>query len=850
MEISIPKFSLVFLMGVSSSGKSTFAAKHFLPSEVVSSDRCRVLVSDEELNPDSTQDAFDLLHFIVAKRLKRGKLTVVDATNIAPNSRKSLLALAKKYHTLSAVIAFEVDEELIKERNEARTDRDLPNHALRNQRMNMRKSLRMLKKEGFRFIYRLNSPEVIEAATIRRARMWTDRTDDHGPFDIIGDVHGCFDELRELLETMGYTVTDAGPNSTLYGYLVTPPKGRRVIFLGDLVDRGPKVVECLKLAMSMVETGAALIVPGNHETKLLRKLKGKNVKLRHGLAETMEQLDKEPEAFHDALREFIYKMISHLVLDDGKLVVAHAGLREDMQGRASGAVRSFCLYGETTGETDEFGLPVRYNWAKDYRGKAAVVYGHTPVPEAEWLNNTIDIDTGCVFGGKLTGLRYPEMEIVSIPAKEEYCVPAKPLDHGHEAPEQDDVLDIEDVTGFRLIETGLRSKVPIREENSIAALEVMSRFAIDPRWLIHLPPTMSPVETSPLDGYLEHPAEAFSYYKKQGVTEVICEEKHMGSRAVMIVCRNKTVAEKRFGIHNGENGALFTRTGRAFFKDKNLETGMISRVRTAFGKSGMWKELSTDWVILDCELMPWSAKAQALLVDQYASVGAAATASLPQITAALELAAKRGIDTTELAGQYAEKETAIENYVKAYRQYCWAVDSLDDFKLAPFHILASEGAVHADKDHLWHMDTIAKVCAADPKLMLATPYLRVDLRDDEAIAKATQWWLDLTAKGGEGMVVKSLNFAVKNKRKLVQPAVKVRGKEYLRIIYGPEYDRKENLTRLKKRNLRSKRNLATAEFALGMESLERFVLGKSLRSVHECVFGVLALESEAVDPRL
>ena len=850
MEISVPKFSLVLLMGVSSSGKSSFAAKHFLPSEVVSSDQCRVMVSDEELNPDSTQDAFDLLHFIVGKRLKRGKFTVVDATNVHPNSRKSLLALAKKYHVLTAVIAFEIEEKIIAERNEARPDRDLPKHALRNQRMNMRKSLRMLKKEGFRFIYRLNTPEIIEAATIKRTRMWTDRTDDHGPFDIIGDVHGCFDELRELLERMGYEITDMGPDSKLYGYLVVPPKGRKAVFVGDIVDRGPKVVECLKLVMSMVETGAALMVPGNHEAKLHRVLKGKNVKLKHGLAETMEQLDREPEDFKDSLREFIYKLVSHLVLDDGKLVVAHAGLREEMHGRASGAIRAFCLYGETTGETDEFGLPVRYNWAKEYEGKAFVVYGHTPVPEAEWLNRTMDIDTGCVFGGKLTALRYPEMEVVSVEAKEVYCEPTKPLDHGYEKPEEDNVLNIKDVTGFRLIETGLRSKVPIREENSIAALEVMSRFAIDPRWLIYLPPTMSPVETSPLDGYLEHPTEAFDYYKKQGVVEVICEEKHMGSRAVMIVCRDKNVAERKFGVSGGRNGILYTRTGRPFFKDEGMERAMVSKVRTALGKSGFWKEQQTDWVILDCELMPWSAKAQALLVDQYASVGAAATAALPQVSAVLEMAGKRGIETEELLNQYKEKEAALEKYVTAYQQYCWPVESLADYKLAPFHILATERAVHADKDHVWHMETLRKVCQVDPELMLATTWHRVDLRDEEAVAKATQWWLDLTGKGGEGMVVKSLDFVVKNKRKIVQPAMKVRGKEYLRIIYGPEYDRAENLTRLKKRNLRSKRNLAISEFALGMEALERFVRGDSLRRVHECVFGVLALESEAVDPRL
>ena len=195
--------------------------------------------------------------------------------------------------------------------------------------------------------------------------------------------------------------------------------------------------------------------------------------------------------------------MSHYVLDDGKLVVAHAGMKAEMQGRGSGKVRDFALYGETTGETDEFGLPVRFNWAAEYRGSAMVVYGHTPVPEPEWLNRTVNIDTGCVFGGKLTALRYPEKEFVSVPAARTYCEPARPfLPEEQQAPKltaqqaHDDVLDADDVLGKRIVSTRLRGNVTIREAHATAALEVMSRFAANPKWLIYLPPTMSPCETS------------------------------------------------------------------------------------------------------------------------------------------------------------------------------------------------------------------------------------------------------------------------------------------------------------------------------------------------------------------
>lgn len=606
----------------------------------------------------------------------------------------------------------------------------------------------------------------------------------------------------------------------------------------------------------MEKAGTALCVPGNHEMKLLRKLRGKDVKLTHGLAQTMEQLEREPAEFREDVARFIDDLVSHYLLDDGKLVVAHAGMKEPLQGRGSGKVREFALYGETTGETDEYGLPVRYPWANEYRGKAVVVYGHTPVPEAEWLNNTICIDTGCVYGGKLTALRWPERDFVQVPAAKVYCEPTKPLtapvpqvmlsaQHAN-----DDVLDLADVFGKRIIETRLHRNVTVREENSAAALEVMSRFAANPRWLVYLPPTMSPPETSRRPGLLEHPEEAFGYFRREGVVRVVCEEKHMGSRAVVVACRDANVAKARFGVANGEAGAVVTRTGRRFFTDAKLEAESLDRLRAALGQSAFWDEHKTDWALLDCELMPWSVKAQDLIRDQYAAVGAASRGALADVLPAMEAAAGRGVDVGDLLPRTRERAHLVQRYAEAYRRYCWPVRSLDDLKLAPFHLLAAEGVVHTDKTHEWHMHALAKVCAADPKMLLATPYRVVPLDQPEVVNEAVRWWEDLTSQGGEGMVVKPLDFMVRGSRGLVQPAVKCRGPEYLRIIYGPEYSAPENLDRLRSRGLSVKRSLALREFALGVEGLERFVRREPLRRVHECVFGVLALESEPVDPRL
>lgn len=851
MNISIPELSLVLLVGPSGSGKSTFARKHFLPTEVISSDFCRALVSDDENDQSATGDAFDLLHTLVRKRLARGKLVVVDATNVQPESRKSLIALAKEFHVFAEAIVFDLPERLCQDRNKVRPDRQFGSHVIHNQFQQLRKSMRGLEREGIRHVFKLCSVEDVDPVTIERHLLWNNKKSEHGPFDIVGDVHGCFNELVELMSKLGYEVATHDD-----AYAVTSPAGRKLVFVGDLVDRGRGTVKVLRLVSSMVQSGQAFCVPGNHDIKLVRALRGKDVKRTHGLAGTMEQLEGETSEFRSEIAKFLDGLVSHYVFDDGNLVVAHAGLKESMQGRGSGAVREFALFGETTGETDEFGLPVRYNWAADYRGKALVVYGHTPVPEALSLNNTVNIDTGCVFGGKLTVLRYPEREMISVAAHETYYEPARPflpetLQEQREIQQvHDDVLDIEDVVGKRLIDTRLLSKITIREENAIAALEVMSRFACDPKWLIYLPPTMSPSETSQRTDLLEHPDEAFAFYRKEGISSVVCEQKHMGSRAVVVVCKDESVSSKRFGVVEPSLGVVYTRTGRRFFEDTIFEKTFLERIRDAASGADLWSRLETDWVCLDCELMPWSAKAQELLQKQYAPVGTAGTTTLRTEVDALKTASVRVPGLEDLTQRTEDRLGSVQRYVREYRQYCWPVNGLGDLKLAPFHLLASEGAVHTDKPHTWHMDLLSELCKQDAEVLLATPYRIVDLKDATSCEAAVSWWTEMTANGREGMVVKPLDFISEGRRGVTQPAMKCRGPEYLRIIYGPEYLLPSNLERLRSRAVGAKRSLAFREFALGVEALERFVRREPLRKTHECVFGVLALESEPIDPRL
>ncbi|GGS14045.1 polynucleotide kinase-phosphatase [Actinokineospora fastidiosa] len=744
MDLAIPDMALVVLIGASGSGKSTFARKHFAPTQVLSSDFFRGLVADDENDQTASADAFDALHYVAGKRLRAGRVTVVDATNVQREVRAQLVKLAREHHVLPVAIVLDLPESVCVERNAARPDRDFGAHVVRRHRTLLRKSLSGLAREGFRRLHVLRGQSEVDEARIVIEPLRTDLRGETGPFDVIGDVHGCRD--------------------------------------------------------------------------------GRKVTVAHGLGESLAQLEAETPEFRAAVRDFCDGLLAHYVLDGGRLVVAHAGLPERYHGRASGAVRSFALYGDTTGETDEYGLPVRYPWATEYRGAAMVLYGHTPTPEAEWVNNTMCLDTGVVFGGKLTALRYPERAVVSVPARKVWYEPARPLGAFTREP---DSLELTDVLGRRVVETGY-GEVSVRAEQAAAALEVMSRYAVDPRSLWYLPPTMTPPPTHRDGDLLEHPAEAFADYLDQGVREVLCEEKHMGSRAVVLARRDGT-------------GVVHTRTGRAFFPSDDL----LPRIADAVTAAGLWSELDTDWLLLDTEIMPWNVKAAELIKDQYAAVGAAAGSVLPAAVSALSAASARGVDVSDLLERTRGRADNAVAFRAAYRGYCGG-----PVRIAPFQVLASAAATYHTTPHLWHLSVADRLVEADPDLFAPTRRLAVDTADADSVAAGVAWWTELTSAGGEGMVVKpAANLLMRGKRP-VQPGIKVRGPEYLRIIYGPDYRDEANLARLRERQLGHKRSLAQREYVLGLAGLDRLVRGEPLWRVHECVFAVLALESDPVDPRL
>ena len=252
-------------------------------------------------------------------------------------------------------------------------------------------------------------------------------------------------------------------------------------------------------------------------------------------------------------------------------------------------------------------------------------------------------------------------------------------------------------------------------------------------------------------------------------------------------------------------------------KTRTLEEVFLERIRTALDKSGFWEEFRTEWGCFDCELMPWSAKAQELLKTQYAAVGTSATVALKESILQMEKTLRRSdlergymirpetqsleFDIEGVLARYQKRQPLIRNYIEAYRQYCWKVNNIDDLKLAPFHILATEGQLYVDKNHEWHMESLARICREDERLLLATPYKIVDVANPESVDEGILWWEESTGQGAEGMVVKPYDFITNSKRGLIQPALKCRGREYLRIIYGPEYTLEDNLRRLRSREL-------------------------------------------------
>lgn len=409
----------MLLVGPSGAGKSTFAQKWFAATQIVSADACRAWISDCESNQEASADAFEIVHLVVTKRLRRGLLTVVDATNLAADAVTPLLEKAETFKRTIVAYVFTTSLEECLQNNKKRPGRQVSDGVVSRQYKQVAQITSFLKNQDVAITMVLgnaesSSQEVLIKKTCNYTQALANR-EDHGPFDIIGDVHGCYDELLLLLRKLGYIwgQTEAVPR-------LRHPRNRRVVFVGDLVDRGPNSLGVLALVKQAVTDKMAYCVMGNHDDKLRRKLLGNKVQIRHGLETTLAELEQVSGQEQQAYLDFLLSMPTYLILSGGKLVVTHAGIAEKDIGKMSDRIKRFCLYGDITGKVNEQGFPLRGNWASSYQGEAAIVYGHTPVAKATWENNTINIDTGCIFGGHLTALQMPEQVLVQVPSSQQY----------------------------------------------------------------------------------------------------------------------------------------------------------------------------------------------------------------------------------------------------------------------------------------------------------------------------------------------------------------------------------------------------------------------------------------------
>lgn len=845
-DITIPSVGLVLMVGASGSGKSRLAARLFQKNEIVELDRFREMVSGDRSDQSANEDASAIAAELVERRLRRRLLTVVDATNVKSEDRRRWTQIAARTHTLVTAIVLDPGMNFCQKAAEKRDgDRYNPRSVAQQHSHLSRDRGRLAKHDGVRNVYTISSPEAAESTTLTRRATYNDKRAITGPLDIVGDVHGMTDELEKLLSDLGWSLVWTGDGENRVPTL-SHPDDRKLVFLGDMTDRGPRPRDALLIMEAAVTSGQGFAVASNHDDRFKRWLQGRETTLTHGIDTSIADFEGTSIEYRRRLADVIDSLPAHLVFDGGKLAVAHAGLREDMILGASSEMRDFAVFGPKSTPGPD-GKTERVDWADGYRGRTKIVYGHTVVDEPTWHNRTVCLDTGAVFGGSLTALRWPEETFVAVQAKHGYAK----LDHpAFSRKEMRDpaVISLKDVSGKKHVETAF-GRVTVDASQMSGALEHMSRYAIDPRWLVYIPPTMSPVESSAGD-YLEHPEQAFSYYRKQGVSELVVETKHMGSRALALVCRDPDSAARRFGVEDGHAGHVWSRSGRAFFDDDQRRAAVAALSQAA--SRSLFDEMETDWLLLDAEIMPWNTKATDLIERQFAPTGRAAQMGGGLALEALARFSDRHVaDVSALKSRVERRVDNAARFDAVWRGYCWEAPDIDALRIAPFHVLASEGRVHHAVRHEEHLRWVSTMVHPERSgMVVGTPHLRVDLSDSASVDAAIEAWERETANGAEGMVVKPHTFWTRGERGLVQPALKVRGRDYLRIIYGPDYDLPENLQRLRDRSINSKRGRAMKQSSLGIEGLERLVRREPIRRVHECVFATIALDSDPLDPRL
>lgn len=847
MEIRIPFNCLCILVGPSGSGKSHFANKYFPSASIVSSDGCRKLlitgnhkeVCEEQSLQKYSDGAFILFRNWIRGRLRHNLLTVADATNLIDKSRQELEEIAKEEHVPYIYIVFNTKmDECIS--NDSKRPFPVGETVIKRQYSNFKRSFRFLKNADRSTVL---TPEDLQDITIKFTQRNLEIAQKY--VDIIGDIHGCREEFLELLEKLGYVKGE----DNLYRH----PEGRVFVSVGDVIDRGPYAFECLEFMRQHVEAGLAYMVKGNHENKLGRFLSGHPVKINNGLQMTIDQI---PEGYDKSvMKKFLYSQTLPYYIfkmpDDSPFVITHAAFKNEFLGKIDKSIEEYCCYGPTEGLNEE-GYPIRIPWEKDYYG-IPVVYGHICRDDLEpnVFKNTYGIDTGCVFGGKLTSLRLPEKEIVSVPAKKSYYEK-----HGPKTsvviPVIQNLLDTQKLrVQFQDKEFDLR--IARRSEMERAIYNLTTK-TISPDKIVWFAPTMSPGPASNLEGYMEDPITTakWMFEHSEPGTKLIAELKHMGSRGVWSFTKVDNEWQMECWTKNGFN--MFDGNLKEKVREKMIP--FINKIEEKLGP--------TDFICLDSEVMPWNLKGAGLVEESFFLVASSGHLTKSYASEAYSKLIGRMKDCPEIVEQsvgasldFQERAENFLKFNKVVENYCWEFSDANDVSTAFFALLAYGNKTGAEifktneemVAFLNSIFTTGDSLGMDSFTIPTTCFIIENT--EESLNTLFDYWIKFCNAGDEGFVLKYNNLDQWSNNDFPQQMLKVRGQEYLRIIYGPQYLREDILHKLKSnRSIKNKMRTAWAETLLANTALKKYLEKKPFEDYHSYIVCAAASEFLKIDPRL
>ncbi len=884
--------SIVGITGSSSESRSEILNRCFKIEEIVSMDELiRWIPDDRWIKDHNKSEQVESIFFsIIEQRLKRNLMTALDLDGQGRPFRNQFVQLAKKYHFTPTLIRLQ--ETL---RASSKLDQE-----------NFSKARR---QEGFRVIYQICKDEFQDWRPTRRTSP-TLRPDIEGAFDIIGDVHGCMEELLALTHRLGYRWT-GNPSDLHPDFSWINPPGRRLFFVGDLVDRGPNSLEALRLVMRLTESGQAFCVPGNHDYKLARALGGMVFQKRDPDHDaTLQQIRSAGPEFAEKARTWIESLPSHYFLDAGRLVVSHAGSKRSHHGRESKRILDFALYGDTTGKTDSHGLPERLNWALDYQGATLVVHGHTPVAEPKWVNESVNIDTGCVYGGYLTALRYPEREIISEPAQQEYSVSSRPLPlnaslrdrvdsklgsswksnslnpsavsvskndnpskslnflkHNNRSAEEKHSWS--DFQNLKVVETHTRGDVILREDEVKSTVNFLESTQCWPWRIPFLAPGISsadPCQDLNSAG-LENPETAFSYYRNNRVQEVLCVPMEYDTPFILALARDSSTAVERLGSQAGEVGIGFPVCG--LLQKSEAPTlaempSLLERIHRNLSEGNFWERSQSNVAIFECSFTSHSApvaeaksqpkpnpnpKQLRNIMSQIASAGMIDTANILE---KLERATEHGTDWHFLTQSYLKSKKSLREFTDWISKAQKNTNRTESIQVRNFQLLATQKKTFINQHYSAGAQILKpeELTERDPELFLQPAAFPLDLNNINACSSAVNLWKEHTQSGMIGWVIRPAQGAQKGRRGWVQPAFKCRGDMALKCVFGLNMTREAMNQSIQKNSLAARRSQVAREWALSLEALQRWTGQEPDWRIQECMVGMLAVKCEPTDARL